>query len=176
MPYLFCYRIPKAASHRNIVPESVLITSRGVVKLSGFGNCIVGPTEYSCIPEKRAKAIESILMTMPAIRAPEQTLLLRYLSSASSRRPSTNVTVHTPTDIWQLGCCMYALAYGQMPFGEEGLELGRQSSSSPERRKVLAVERIRRRIHDGNRIKSQYSNELADLIEAFMKVRHAGKK
>jgi len=71
---------------------------------------------------------------------------------------------------------MYALAYGQMPFGEEGLELGRQSSSSPERRKVLAVERIRRRIHDGNRIKSQYSNELADLIEAFMKVRHAGKK
>ena len=147
----------------------MLITSRGVVKLSGFGACTVGPTEFSCIPEKRAKAIEGIMETLPAVRAPEQVSLLRHLSGAAHpRRAPANATVHTPADIWQLGCCMFALAYGRMPFGDGGLELG---SCGPERRRLGAIERIRRRIHEDNGAKSQYSDELADLIETVMKVR-----
>lgn len=120
--------------------------------------------------------IESLLRTHPAVRAPEQLLLLEHLRRTYSQShditKQIDFVIEKAVDVWQLGCCFYALAYGEMPFGEEGLQsnLTRRATKNIE----SINEHIRNRIHEGNKCKSRYSSELAMIIEKLLQVVHFG--
>lgn len=184
-------------SHRNICPQSILITSRGLVKLAKFTSCVYGETRFKSSNSANSTQgdveLESILSTLPAVRAPEQLLLLEHIvqhscskSIQSNRRligasasasfeksismhKAADFVIEKAVDVWQLGCCFYALAYGEMPFGEGGLHSDIGSSLATTNIDTIN-EHIHNRIYRNNKSKDRYSSELAAMIEKLLKV------
>lgn len=105
--YLHAQRPPIV--HRDLKPENFLI-SNGAYKLCDFGSVVFGHVELKT-PQDRSAADDVIQKTTTQMfRAPEMVDL--YMAKKLTQA----------TDVWALGCCLYALAFLKNCF-EEGSNL-----------------------------------------------------
>jgi serine/threonine-protein kinase 11 len=86
--------------HKDIKPDNILLTEKGIVKLSDFNSAV------DCKDEKSKKGFGC-----PAFQPPE-------ITSGNSQ------TANSKTDIWQAGITLYMMVVGKYPFeGSNFLEL-----------------------------------------------------
>ena len=105
--YLHAQRPPIV--HRDLKPENFLIKS-GAYKLCDFGSAIFGPVELKTSKDRHDEEEVIEKTTTQMFRAPEMVDL--FMSKKLTQA----------TDVWALGCCLYALAYLKNCF-EEGSNL-----------------------------------------------------
>jgi eukaryotic-like serine/threonine-protein kinase len=113
--------------HRDIKPENLLLNDQGIVKVADLGlvktpgdRSTVSAGEGSRLSEAAAGSQTQLNMSMgtPAYMAPEQA---RNAAQADAR-----------SDIYSLGCTLYALVTGQPPFtGRTAVEVLTKHESQP---------------------------------------------
>jgi serine/threonine protein kinase len=95
-------------THRDLKLENILFGGDGNVRLCDFGSCVFGHVTMRT-PEERSAAEEVIERTTTQMyRSPEMVDL--YLRSVLTEK----------TDIWALGCILYALCFLVHPFQDAG--------------------------------------------------------
>lgn len=97
---------PSAIAHRDLKPANVLLTDDDVPVLMDFGSCDLA--RHSITSSKDAMALQDIAgerCTMP-YRAPE-------LFNVSSQ-----CEIDERTDVWSLGCLLFALCFLRGPFDD----------------------------------------------------------
>jgi serine/threonine protein kinase len=105
--YLHAQRPPIV--HRDLKPENFLI-AHGAYKLCDFGSVVFGHVELKTAPDRSAAEEVIEKTTTQMFRAPEMVDL--YMAKKLTQA----------TDVWALGCCLYALAFLKNCF-EEGSNL-----------------------------------------------------
>jgi serine/threonine protein kinase len=105
--YLHAQRPPIV--HRDLKPENFLIAS-GAYKLCDFGSVVFGHVELKTSADRSAAEEVIEKTTTQMFRAPEMVDL--YMAKKLTQA----------TDVWALGCCLYALAFLKNCF-EEGSNL-----------------------------------------------------
>jgi tRNA A-37 threonylcarbamoyl transferase component Bud32 len=94
----------KKMVHRDIKPQNLMLTPQGVVKILDFGLARLAER-----PREGALTMESVTMGTPEYIAPEQATDARQADIRS--------------DIYSLGCTLYALLTGRPPFqGETAMQ------------------------------------------------------
>lgn len=99
-------------AHRDVKAENVLLRTDGNWVLCDFGSCTKEQKIYSSAQEIAQEEERIRKHTTPAYRAPE-------LWDLYSRE-----FIGTAVDVWSLGCLLYLIAYGKLPFdGEAKLQI-----------------------------------------------------
>jgi eukaryotic-like serine/threonine-protein kinase len=100
----------KGVVHRDIKPANVMLGRDGAVKVLDFGlaKLTEQPAPSSVAPEAAGAALVTtspgLVMGTPAYMSPEQ---------------ARGQAVDARTDIWGLGCVLYEMSAGRLPFGGE---------------------------------------------------------
>ena len=98
---------------RDIKSENVLRTPKGTWVLADFGSATTRAKVYQTTEEIGTEEYNIQRSTTPAYRAPEMWDLYR------------RQYIGPPADVWALGCLLYLLMYGRLPFdGLSGLQVG----------------------------------------------------
>lgn len=95
----YCHE--RGVCHRDLKPENLLLDASGRLKISDFG--------LSCLPEQNGRSMAALRTTCgtPNYVAPEVLRGQGYDGRAA--------------DVWSLGCILYVLTAGGMPFDEPAL-------------------------------------------------------
>ena len=131
--------------HRDLKPENILITERrgepDIVKVVDFGIAkILATTAPTATPGEDAISRLGTVFGTPHYIAPEQ---------------ASGQTVDGRADLYSLGCILYQMATGHVPFeGQTGLQ--------------VLLSQVREPIADPRRLNSRISDELATLINALL--------
>lgn len=131
--------------HRDLKPENILITERrgepDIVKVVDFGIAkILATTAPTAAPGEDAISRLGTVFGTPHYIAPEQ---------------ASGQTVDGRADLYSLGCILYQMATGHVPFeGQTGLQ--------------VLLSQVREPIADPRRLNSRISDELATLINALL--------
>eukprot|EP00798_Chlamydomonas_sp_ICE-L_P002789 gene2789-12664_t len=104
--HMHCQEPPIA--HRDLKAENILKNSDGRWVLSDFGSATTRAQVYESVAQIASEDDNIRKNTTPAYRAPEMwDLYNRQL-------------IDTKVDIWALGVLLYVLAYGKLPWPEDG--------------------------------------------------------
>ncbi|HEX8889538.1 MAG TPA: protein kinase [Pyrinomonadaceae bacterium] len=93
--------------HRDIKPENIMLRPDGYVKLLDFG--LAKPTE------RQASLIDSEAQTQMLVNTSPGMVMgtVSYMSPEQAR----GFILDSRTDIWSLGCVLYEMVAGRVPFG-----------------------------------------------------------
>lgn len=131
--------------HRDLKPENILITERrgepDIVKVVDFGIAkILATTAPTAAPGEDAISRLGTVFGTPHYIAPEQ---------------ASGQTVDGRADLYSLGCILYQMATGHVPFeGQTGLQ--------------VLLSQVREPIADPRRVNPRISDDLATLINALL--------
>ena len=91
-------------SHRDLKPANVLFSANNVPMVMDLGSCVKSPTMISSSLDADMLYDNASVHSTPSYRAPEL-FMTTYPCS-----------VGCETDVWSLGCLLYAMAFGRSPF------------------------------------------------------------
>ncbi|ODV58082.1 putative serine/threonine protein kinase ENV7 [Ascoidea rubescens DSM 1968] len=133
-------------SHRDLKPANVMISKDGIPVLCDLGSCSKARIHIKNRNEAmKLQDLAAEVCTLP-YRAPE---LLDV---------SSNCFITEKTDIWSLGCLLFAILFGTSPFEKEEAESGASMS--------LAISSGSYSIPNNN----SYSKDIIELIKSCLNV------
>lgn len=107
-PVAYMHTLPQPLAHRDLKFENVLIAADGSLRLCDFGSA---SNHAGAIKDRndRAEQEDAITrFTTPHFRSPEMVDLY------------SDLPLDTRSDVWALGCMLYALAFLKHPFQDNG--------------------------------------------------------
>ena len=107
---------PSPLAHRDVKAENVLLAADGASwKLCDFGSASACSATFGSPSSGGAAAREQLLIdrtTTPAYRPPEM-----WDVALSGQQVGTKV------DVWMLGCLLYRICFGRLPFADNKLQI-----------------------------------------------------
>lgn len=92
--------------HRDIKPANIMFMPQGRPQLMDLGSCARNPVPITTLKEAAMLADTAAEKSTPTYRAPE-------LFDCTHLIPCK---IGAETDVWSLGCVLYAMAFGRSPF------------------------------------------------------------